>query len=263
MGKQYLTWVLLPVVCAVGCFQCSFSTGATDGPLAPWTFRTQYGFWDSTYYETTAGYTDSSAAMVLRQREDTPEGESLFLMFFGMVFDYHRDARSWNASEETHFRNGFTTQPIMFIQVSHAENLAPGDVVEYDSEAAPGQNGYQDDVSATRLAVYYQPGSGLVQPWSDYPEEFKPFGSRVKAKLRLQTLPRPPLLGVFTGTLNYSFEKGSNDPADVRTGEFNTAFSAELLKERIAECNYVAYFYSAYYYLVYYPYLAEGCSRTR
>ena len=151
MKKNFLMWVLLPVLCGIGLTQCTF--GTLDGVQLPWEFRSQYAYWDTTYYDNDP---NKPGVKVLKERKDVEGGEALVVMLFGFAVDLHRDAATWTSMEKDHVSSGLRTQPVLLFAVSHAEDLKPGDKIEYDSEKA----GQYLDASEKALSVGYSPGSG-------------------------------------------------------------------------------------------------------
>ncbi|MBI5495115.1 MAG: hypothetical protein HY904_08800 [Deltaproteobacteria bacterium] len=252
---RQLTLLFLPLLCGVGCFQCSFSVGSMDGLVAPWEFRTQYAFWNEHYYESASSmnYTERSARRLLDTR-DTENGVGLFILLFGFTFDYQRDFDTFTSEEVNHFERGMRTQPLMWAFVTHAEDLGPGDEVEFDSESTA-----TPDVSKPRVSFYFSPGAGLTHPWSNYPEELGVWGSHVKGTLKIHVAPQPPLPGPVTGSIVYEISRADGEPSDVLEGDFTTLFTADVIKERMGLCNYYAYYLSQYSY--YYGFqIPDGCA---
>jgi hypothetical protein len=253
---RQLVWLFLPLLCGVGCFQCSLSAGTMDGLVTPWEYRTQYAFWNEHYYEAGgggAGYQDNAARKRV-DRTDLEDGNALFIMLFGFVFDYQRDFNTFTGEERSHFANGMKTQPLLWVSVSHAEDLAAGDEIKFDSEDTTPV-----DRAKPRVSFYHSPGTGVVYPWTGLPDEIGRWGSHIKGTLTLRVAVQPPLPGPLVGTIEYSISKGANDPDDVMTGEFTTNFTADVIGERIGLCNYYAYFLAQYpYYYAFY--LPDGCA---
>lgn len=225
MHSRYLLLVL--ALLTTSCFPYACGNGAVGPRIFPWTLRTQYAFVDKKEAQMENG------RRVFRDRADDAGGEVLFLHMYGFTFNPRSDRRNWTAEQWLHFQRGIETQPYVVLSVQRVNKMSNGDKVEFDTEGTTTPT-----LSDPVLAVDYSPGNPGLRNQDEYPDKQPTFGSHRKGTLTLSGIAdEPGPLGWLRGSLEYSVAKGTGDPDDVETGEFTINFSAQVLGERLAECN--------------------------
>ncbi|MBI5493910.1 MAG: hypothetical protein HY904_02720 [Deltaproteobacteria bacterium] len=220
----------LSVLPVLSCAPWSISSGKLGSTIAPWTFRTQYAYWDE--YVPVEVTTSTGRRTEYKRREDTAGGTVLRIRLHGFLFNPHEDRREWSIFEKNHYSDGLRTQPSILLSVTHAQALSSGDKVVYDSES-PTTTGNDPEVSIT-----YYPGEAELSNRSEYPDHVREYGSRYRVELEFGQLgENPGPAGWVRGGLVYTVDKDDGDPDDVVTGEIKVNFSAEVIGERLAKCN--------------------------
>jgi len=227
MQNKTAVGVIVASLCTAGCLQMSMASGTLGRSFAPWEFDTQFAFWDSHDYEVDGG------KLVLKERPIERDGHFLNIRLYGFAFNAGEDRRLWSAQEWRTWRTGNATEPLLLISVRQADQLKDGDEIKFDSNDVLNTNTREPHMTLT-----YSPGEPPLNSGSEYPDEVKPLGSRVIAKLTVTKLEEQAGFGrTLGGTIEYERDKAATDPDDVVTGKFEVNFSAYLIGERMAECN--------------------------
>lgn len=227
MHRKLALAIPLILAATTSCLQMSMSSGTLGSSYLPWEFQTQYAFWDVHEYEI------DGDKYVLKEREREDDGTILYIRLFGFMFNPGEDRRMWTSQEWRTFRQGTQTEPYFLVTVRQADQLDEGDEIEFDSNEMANI-----DATKPNISVSFSPGNGTLDNGSEYPDEIKPFGSRVIAKLTLDRKEENAGYGrTLAGTLTYERQKADGDPGDVVEGEVSVNFQAMVVGERLAECN--------------------------
>lgn len=210
------------------CAPFAFGNGELGGyRFMPWSIRTQYAYVDKKERK------DEGGREVYASRSDDAGGDILKIALFGFTFNAFEDRRTWNSLEWQHYINGLETQPNVYITVARVNKMSSGDDVKLDTTSTAPIS-----VTDPVLAVTYNPGKPRITNGSTYPDKRTVYGSRVKATLTLSAIAdEPGPTGWVRGSLEYSVERQNGDPDDALEGEFTLNFSAQVVGERLAECN--------------------------
>ncbi len=209
-----------------GCIPFSCSQGELGDSYAPWTFRTQYAYWDEHKQDTVNGRRE------FPKRPDNEGGKILNLRLHGFMFNPRDDRRTWNAWQASRFNKSFRTEPSFFVSVTLANKMKAGDTVKFDPDNPP----MNPDVA--RVTALFVPGAPTLSNGSEYPDRAAVYGSKRLVELELNQMgENPGPLGTVSGKLTYTVERAGGDPDDAVTGEIVVNFFAEVVGERLSECN--------------------------
>ncbi|MEW5855479.1 MAG: hypothetical protein AB2A00_42290 [Myxococcota bacterium] len=221
---------LLAVVLALATSSCVRATGSMGGGPFPMNLGdTVLAWWNKYRFE----QQDKTLKRVERKNDPPIYGEVLHLFLVGFRYNPSDDQRYWNAVQRDEYEKGWNTQPWLRLTVHRAGDLKAGKKVEYDSASAaniPSEGPFISGVAFSR-------GRPRVHSSEEYPKETTPLASREKVTIELDNDTHSPG-GFLMGTVKYEREKADNDPDDAVEGELELAFTAQVISERLAECNY-------------------------
>ena len=216
---KFQGFAVVVVVAAVvaGCGDVCM-TGAF-GPRAMRATGTVAAWLDSTVFE------DQGDGSVKRTPRDT-DATVLHLEFFEPRFDPTVDFGALPAGERTALLDDISRGDQLSVRVQRGEALRPGDAIaSLPDEGLPPEVLPFIGLTAVQMRDRVDGDAG-------YPDAVARLGSRVTSRLAVEQT-TPTLVGTLTVTV-----KAADGEDAALEGEVVVDFDAELLAERVAECNF-------------------------
>jgi hypothetical protein len=182
-----------------------------------------------------------------RTTDNSILGQVLHIHLYGFRFNPRADQRFWNIFQLYHYLQGLDTQPHMYIAVARAEGISDNFRIQMDGTAdGDGSTSFSSSSIPSSgpfvCALDYNRGRPRIHNSDEYPSSAKTLGSKVVVTLEITKAQRdtgPQGLGqTLQGSIEYKREKADGDPSGAQTGSMEVTFSAEVISERLAECNF-------------------------
>jgi hypothetical protein len=210
-------------LCA-GCSEVSV-TGAfgdralrVSGTVAAWVDETEY-----------IADTDGGAP-VLSDRDT--DAVLMHILFSEAVYDPRVDLRTLPAGEAEAIRADIDRGDRLLLDIRRGNVMRPGDPIAL----VPSDGSLPPEVLPFIEKVSISLGEPVIDESTSYPERAARIGSKLDAALDVAET-SPELVGVVT----VKAEKDEDEGDGFLEGRVEISFGAELLPERLAECNFAAF----------------------
>jgi len=224
-----LSAVALAVMMSSGCILFQTGSATTEGSVGGREVSlsgTVFSWWDETVYDV-----DDDGNLFKQTRDG--EEQHLNIALYGFSFNPREDQRFWSWQQIVEFNYNMMHHDHLSFTVGAAGGLSNGARLEYNNEDPPIPD---DNPHLLGEPGFYQ-APVKVNETNDYPGTVKEPGSRRVYVLELSTVEREPGSEI-KGSFEVKIEKAENDPSNVVTGSVRGDFTAPLIHERIAECNF-------------------------
>lgn len=223
--------VTLGLVFSMGSGCVLFQTGSasTEGSVGGREIElsgTVFAWWDETVYDV------DDDGNLFKQTRDAEE-QQLSIRMYGFGFNPREDQRFWSWEQILSHEYDVYHHDRLFFTIGAAGGLSSSARLEYNSEEPP----IPDDQPHLLGEPFFAQAPVKVNETNDYPGTVKEQGSRRVYVLELTQVEREPGSEV-KGSFEVKIEKAENDPSNVVTGSVRGDFTAPLIHERIAECNF-------------------------
>lgn len=221
-AKALVVSVLLSA--STGCSEIAVTGAFGDRPLrvsgtvAAWVDETEY-------VEDTNG-----GAPVLRDR--ATDAVVMHLFFTEAVYDPRVDMRALPAGESDAIRADIDRGDRLLIDIRRGNVMRAGDPIEL----VKSDGSLPPEVLPFIEKVVISLGEPVIDESTSYPERAQRVASALEAKLDVKET-SPELIGIVTLTA----EKAEDEGDGFLEGEVTVSFGAELLPERLAECNFAQF----------------------
>lgn len=189
-----------------------------SGTVAAWVDETEY------VLDTDGG------APVLKDRDT--DAVVMHILFTEAVFDPRVDLRALPAGEAEAIRSDIDRGDRLLLDIRRGNVMRPGDPIEL----VPTDGSLPPEVLPFIEKVVINLGEPVIDQSTTYPERAPRVGSKLEVVLDV-TETSPALVG----SVNLQAEKAPGEGDGFLEGEVTVAFGAELLPERLAECNFAQF----------------------
>ncbi|MFH1807341.1 MAG: hypothetical protein ABIJ09_01250 [Pseudomonadota bacterium] len=232
MRHRILLVVLAAVLALpmVGCMLFPTGSANTEGQVGGREVSlgaTVFSWWDTTVYDV-----DDDGNLFKQTRDG--EDQVLHLRMYGYGFNPREDQRFWSWQQIIEHSYQISLHDRLAFQVGEAGSLSNSARLEYNNEDPPpsGEGPY------LRAQPSFTTAPIKVNEGNDYPSTVKYLGSRRVFVLELKKVEREAGRAV-EGSFEVKIEKSDADNSGtVVTGSVRGDFSAPVINERIAECNF-------------------------
>lgn len=214
---------------ASGCILFQTGSASTDGEIGGRSVNvggTVFAWWDVTVYD------QDNDGNLFKQTRDG-QHESLNIRLYGYAFNPREDFRFLGIDQQLELARNININDSLEFTVGSSGGIANGARLTY-STAEPPTPGDQPYLAG-------MPDLGLgwikVNETNEYPSTVKELGSLRNFTLELKKVSRKSGEAI-EGSFEVKIDKDSNDRGSIVTGSVKGDFTAVVLHERIAECNF-------------------------
>jgi hypothetical protein len=230
MGRKYRACaLLLAILTATSCVPYATSEGELGQKVDRFAFITLLSWWNLNRFTAQ----DGVLLRETRPEETGDVGQVLHISLFGHHFDATADMRFWNSDQRQEWLLGYAKEAHVILAIARAGTLSDNTRLVYDTDDPPAtdQGPYILGVPSWTLAP--EP----VKNKDEYPDTVRPNASRVIVTVEITKAERD-INSLVEGTVEIKLERTDSDPVDAIDGSFSAEFKAQVLGERLAECNY-------------------------
>jgi hypothetical protein len=187
---------------------------------------TVFAWWDTTVYDL------DDDGNLFKQTRDA-EDQAVHIRMYGHGFNPTEDQRFWSWQQIIEYSYQVSMHDYLAFEVGEAGSVG-AQRLEYNNEDPPpsGEGPYLRSMPSFRVAPV------KVNQGNDYPATVKNLGSRRVFVLELKKVEREAGRAI-EGSFEVKIEKSDSDNSgSVVTGSVKGDFSAPVINERIAECNF-------------------------
>jgi len=214
---------------ASGCMLFQTGSASTDGEIGGRTVAigaTVFAWWDTTVYD------QDNDGNLFKQTRDG-QNERLHVEMYGFGFNPREDFRFLSIDQQLELARNMNMYDSLIFVVGASGGIANGARLTY-SRAEPPTPGDQPYLAGEpELSL----GWIKVNETNEYPSTVKELGSARNFTLELKNVSRKAGEAI-EGSFEIKIDKDSNDRGSIVTGSVKGDFSAPVLHERIAECNF-------------------------
>ncbi|MBN2361372.1 MAG: hypothetical protein JXR83_18115 [Deltaproteobacteria bacterium] len=214
-----------------GCFLFQTGSASTDGKIGGRTISvgaTVFCWWDTTVYAIGTGDGE-----VFRETRDG-QNQSLHIEMYGFGFNPREDLRFLSVNDQLELARNMAMHDSLRFVVAASGGVSNGKQLTYTTENQPApQPGEPYLAAEPRLNLAWI----KVNETNEYPDTAKHLGTLRNYTLELKKVSRKAGEAV-EGSFEIKVERSANDTGSVVTGQIKGDFTAPVINERIAECNF-------------------------